>query len=174
MGGNGEAQAAESIDFTPERERHLRFVGREDVLARLDAWLLGPNDTRRVLVTGGPGMGKSALLANWLDRREAAGAQVPHHFVRRQVMLQKQALWASAEAYRPRHDWICEPTAERPGRTVIRVHHATLARTLARWPSTVAPTTRQYALRPPLRHAKGSRGSIRTPSFSVALREAYS
>ncbi|MGH9886325.1 MAG: NACHT domain-containing protein, partial [bacterium] len=36
-----------------------------------------------VVVTGGPGMGKSAILAAWLARREAAGAAVPHHFIRR-------------------------------------------------------------------------------------------
>ena len=90
MGGSGEAQASrpadERIDFTLERGRHRRFVGREDVLARLDAWLLGPDDTGWVVVTGGPGMGKSAILSKWLDRREAAGAAVPHHFVRRQVI----------------------------------------------------------------------------------------
>jgi hypothetical protein len=56
------------------------------VLARLDEWLLGPDDTGWVVVTGGPGMGKSAILSKWLDRREAAGAAVPHHFVRRQVI----------------------------------------------------------------------------------------
>ena len=77
---------AELIDFTLERGRHRRFVGREDVLARLDDWLLGPDDTGWVVVTGGPGMGKSAILSTWLDRREAAGAAVPHHFVRRQVI----------------------------------------------------------------------------------------
>jgi hypothetical protein len=27
-------------------------------------------------------MGKSAILAAWLARREAAGATVPHHFIR--------------------------------------------------------------------------------------------
>jgi AAA ATPase domain/WD domain, G-beta repeat len=89
VGGSREVRAsaaAELIDFTIERERHLRFVGREDVLARLDQWLLGPDDTRWVVVTGGPGMGKSAVLSTWLARREAAGARVPHHFVRRQVI----------------------------------------------------------------------------------------
>src|SRR5689334_24243473 len=30
-------------------------------------------------------MGKSAVLSEWLARREVAGAVVPHHFVRRQV-----------------------------------------------------------------------------------------
>jgi hypothetical protein len=77
---------AERIDFTLERGRHRRFVGREDVLARVDEWLLGPDDAGWVVITGGPGMGKSALLSKWLDRREAAGAAVPHHFVRRQVI----------------------------------------------------------------------------------------
>src|SRR5688572_20292448 len=91
VGGRGEPLApspvrAELIDFTVERQRHRRFVGREDVLARLDEWLLGPDDTGWVVVTGGPGMGKSAILSAWLARREAAGAVVPHHFVRRQVI----------------------------------------------------------------------------------------
>jgi hypothetical protein len=56
------------------------------VLARLDEWLLGSDDTRWVVVSGGSGMGTSAILSKWLDRREAAGAAVPHHFVRRQMI----------------------------------------------------------------------------------------
>jgi hypothetical protein len=43
------------------------------VLARLDAWLDGPEEAGWVVVTGG------------LARREASAAVVPHHFVRRQV-----------------------------------------------------------------------------------------
>jgi WD40 repeat protein len=78
------SQAA-PIDFTAERQRHGRFVGRDDVLARLDEWLLGPKQVGWAVVTGGPGMGKSAILSAWLARREAAGAVVPHHFIRRQV-----------------------------------------------------------------------------------------
>jgi hypothetical protein len=78
--------AAELIDFTLERGRHRRFVERDDVLALLDEWLLGPDDTGWVVVTGGPGMGKSAILSKWLERRETASAAVPHHFVRRQVI----------------------------------------------------------------------------------------
>ena len=203
MGGSGEAQAsppaAERIDFTVERGRHRRFVGRDDVLARLDEWLLGPDDTGWVVVTGGPGMGKSALLSKWLDRREAAGAAVPHHLVRRQVidwdqperiaaalavrrpggalagragrgrrmelhdkerfvhearqlLLEEPAAWAGAEAYRPRHDWVRELMAERLGAAALRAHHETLARTLARWPSTAEPMARRYALRHALIH----------------------
>jgi hypothetical protein len=45
--------------------------------------LIADRVDRWVVVTGGPGMGKSALLAAWLARREAAGAVVPHHFIRR-------------------------------------------------------------------------------------------
>ncbi|HET9624419.1 MAG TPA: AAA family ATPase [Kofleriaceae bacterium] len=70
------------IDFTAERARHARFVGRAALLAQLDGQLLaGPSQW--VVVTGGPGMGKSAVLAAWLARRDAAGGPVPHHFIRR-------------------------------------------------------------------------------------------
>jgi hypothetical protein len=53
------------------------------LLARLDQLLVEDLAARWVVVTGGPGMGKSALLAAWFGRREAAGAAVPHHFIRR-------------------------------------------------------------------------------------------
>jgi len=46
------------------------------VLAQLDEWLIGPGEAGWVVVTGGPGMGKSAVLSAWLARREAAGASV--------------------------------------------------------------------------------------------------
>src|SRR6185295_4783560 len=52
-------------------------------LTRLDQLLVADGPDRWVVVTGGPGMGKSAMLAAWLARREAAGAVVPHHFIRR-------------------------------------------------------------------------------------------
>ena len=73
----------ERFDYTNERQRHERFVGREALLARLDALLVDDSADRWVVVTGGPGMGKSAILSAWLARREAAGAVVPHHFIRR-------------------------------------------------------------------------------------------
>ncbi|HEX7838211.1 MAG TPA: ATP-binding protein [Kofleriaceae bacterium] len=81
------------MDFTAERQRHLRFFGRKDVLARLDEWLDGPRETGWVVVTGGPGTGKSAILSAWLERRQATDAVVPHHFIRRQV-----ADWDQPEA----------------------------------------------------------------------------
>ena len=79
MGRRGEplppsSARAKLIDFAIERQRHRRLVGREDVLAQLDEWLLGPGEAGWVVVTGGPGMGKSAVLSAWLERREAAGA----------------------------------------------------------------------------------------------------
>jgi hypothetical protein len=72
-----------AIDFTIERQRHAGFVGRAELLGRLDELLIADRTDRRVVVTGGPGMGKSAVLAAWLARREAAGDVVPHHFIRR-------------------------------------------------------------------------------------------
>jgi hypothetical protein len=73
--------SGERIDYRIERQRHESFVGRDELLDRLDQLLVaGPAD-RWVLITGGPGMGKSALLARWLTRRERAGDRVPYHFI---------------------------------------------------------------------------------------------
>jgi broad-specificity NMP kinase len=75
--------SGERFDYSNERQRHEKFVGRVALLARLDELLVDDGDDRWVVVTGGPGMGKSAILSAWLARREAAGAVVPHHFIRR-------------------------------------------------------------------------------------------
>lgn len=78
--------ASDIIDFQLERGRHEELIGREDVMAELEALLLGGPSRGWVLVKGGPGRGKSALLAEWLKRREGAGLPVPpHHFLRRGV-----------------------------------------------------------------------------------------
>jgi len=71
------------FDYDIERKRHERFVGRAELLDRLDRLLVADGSDRWVAVTGGPGMGKSALLAAWLGRRGAVGAAVPYHFIRR-------------------------------------------------------------------------------------------
>jgi hypothetical protein len=73
----------EWLDYRIERQRHEGFLGREALLAELDRLLVEDHTDRWVVVTGGPGMGKSAILTAWLARREAAGAVVPHHFIRR-------------------------------------------------------------------------------------------
>jgi WD40 repeat protein len=77
------AMTGERLDYTSERQRHERVVGRAALLAQLDS-LLGGDADRSVVIIGGPGTGKTALLAAWLARQEAAGAVVPHHFIRRQ------------------------------------------------------------------------------------------
>ncbi len=68
-------------------------MGRTALLARLDQLLIEEPADRWVVVTGGPGMGKSALLSQWLARREAVGDPVPHHFIRR-----GRANWGAPEA----------------------------------------------------------------------------
>jgi predicted ATPase len=73
----------ERIDYSIERQRREGRVGREALLDQLDELLTADCADRWVVVTGGPGMGKSALLAAWLARRERASAVVPHHFIRR-------------------------------------------------------------------------------------------
>jgi ATP/maltotriose-dependent transcriptional regulator MalT len=73
----------ERLSYDIERQRHEGFVGRAALLDRLDLLLTSDGPDRWVVVTGGPGMGKSALLAAWLSRREQAGDAVPHHFIRR-------------------------------------------------------------------------------------------
>src|ERR1041384_2592415 len=73
------------FDYSIERQRHEQFVGRAGLLARLDELLVHGEPDRWVAITGGPGMGKSALLAAWLSRRVDAGAVVPHHFIRRRM-----------------------------------------------------------------------------------------
>ncbi len=78
--------ASEIIHFRSERARHERVLGREDVFKELDRLLLRDVGTRGwVLVKGGPGMGKSAILAHYLDRLEGNNQRVPHHFLRRGV-----------------------------------------------------------------------------------------
>jgi len=72
----------ELIDFSNERGRHTCFFGREEVLEEMDAWLLA-RDCGWLLVTGSPGLGKSALLDRWLRRRQATGKRTAFHFIRR-------------------------------------------------------------------------------------------
>jgi WD40 repeat protein len=82
------------IDFAAERARHEHFFGREDVFGELDV-LLGARTSGWVVITGGPGMGKSALLERWLSRREQAGLLTAYHFIRR-----GHQDWAEPEAVR--------------------------------------------------------------------------
>ncbi|MFH1740847.1 MAG: ATP-binding protein [bacterium] len=85
MQGDGKAfQPSEIIDFTVERSRHERLFGREKVFEDLDGFLLGEGSSRGwALVTGGPGMGKSAILSHYLDRLEKEKHTCAYHFLRR-------------------------------------------------------------------------------------------
>jgi WD40 repeat protein len=78
-------QRQEIINFNLERQRHRPFVGREDVFSRLDSWLLSQTGESWVLISGGPGTGKSAILSNYVERLEKEGLDVAVHFLRRQV-----------------------------------------------------------------------------------------
>lgn len=49
----------EIIDFSTEWVRHTCFFGREDVFEEMDAWLAA-GDRGWLLITDGPGLGKSA------------------------------------------------------------------------------------------------------------------
>ncbi len=82
LAGQGQPQsplralARDVIDFTLERSRHTSFFGREDVLAAIDAALSDAMKARGagfIVLKGGPGMGKSAILSEWLRRREEQG-----------------------------------------------------------------------------------------------------
>ncbi|MCX4239758.1 CHAT domain-containing protein [Paraliomyxa miuraensis] len=77
VGGRGR----EIIDFSAERARHEYFFGREDVLASMDRWIEG-HDRGWLLVTGGPGLGKTAILNRWALGREDKGLPIAVHFIR--------------------------------------------------------------------------------------------
>lgn len=60
--------------------RHAHFVGREEDLVYIDAF--AHSDRRHLVITGESGMGKSALLANWIRRNEkCSDFHLVYHFV---------------------------------------------------------------------------------------------
>jgi WD40 repeat protein len=81
------------IDFTHERLRHGTIFAREAVFRTVEGWMESAS-RGWILIKGGPGTGKSAILTAILDRLEAErkGA-VPHHFLRR-----GQATWNEPDA----------------------------------------------------------------------------
>jgi WD40 repeat protein len=72
------------IDFAQERARHTRILAREQVFETLHGWIEGAL-TGWILVKGGPGTGKSAILSAMLDQLEAryGPETVPYHLLRR-------------------------------------------------------------------------------------------
>lgn len=73
-----------AINFDSELLRHTDFFGRRDVLAKIESLVEGPQALPRgwVLLLGGPGVGKSAILAQVVEK---GGRLVPHHFIRRGI-----------------------------------------------------------------------------------------
>ncbi|APR85050.1 WD40 repeat protein [Minicystis rosea] len=73
----------EIIDFGDERSRHGQLFGRDDVLAKLRSWMIGERALARgwVLLLGGPGVGKSAIVNRVLE--DLSPDRTPHHFIRR-------------------------------------------------------------------------------------------
>jgi len=97
--------ASEVFDWTRERQRHAELFGREPAFQALEEAL------RRggwVVVSGRPGVGKTALLVHLLNQLEQRrGRPVPHHFLRRSVAdsarpgVVLRALSAQVEAQYP-------------------------------------------------------------------------
>lgn len=75
----GVDSASDTIDFQAELSLHQFLLGREGVLVELNALLPGGPSRGWVLLKGGSGIGKSALLAEWFKWRDCAGPPVPLH-----------------------------------------------------------------------------------------------
>lgn len=72
------------IDFSIEKWRHKNFFGREDILSELNRLIeLSREQGGYVLLQGGPGSGKSAIMWQWLQLQLQRGEIIPHHFIRR-------------------------------------------------------------------------------------------
>ena len=66
------------LDFARQVERHIAsFTGRLWLLADVDGWLASPPGSRVLWLTGGPGIGKSAIATHLCHRR---GEVIAHHF----------------------------------------------------------------------------------------------
>jgi hypothetical protein len=72
------------LDDSLERQQQQWFRRRDVILDELDRALVSDSVDRWVVLTGGVGTGKTAILISLLARREADGGRVAHHFVQRQ------------------------------------------------------------------------------------------
>ena len=82
--GTVPAASAGLIDFAQERMRHGEIIGREEAMSTVRGWIDG-SSRGWVLIKGGPGTGKSAILVGILNRleKEYGAESVPYHFLRR-------------------------------------------------------------------------------------------
>jgi hypothetical protein len=90
------------FDFDWMYSRHSRFVGRQWLLDRFDQWLRQENEPVLFLV-GPPGIGKSAVLTEWVKTRMGVGGV---HFCRhdREDLRNPEAMVASLAGQLLRHD----------------------------------------------------------------------
>ncbi|CAN97289.1 WD-repeat protein [Sorangium cellulosum So ce56] len=122
------------IDFEDEFSRHGQIFAREDVLAELCRWLVGDKRLHRgwLLLLGGPGVGKSAILTSLL--RMLPAPRPPCHFIRRgmegfdrpEVVV--QSLCAQLERLYPEHGSADLPSEMRLGELLKRLSTKELAR----------------------------------------------
>ncbi|MBI4568917.1 MAG: TIR domain-containing protein, partial [Planctomycetes bacterium] len=77
------AQRLGLIDFSDYVNRKSRlFVGRDWLFERLEKWRRSPGEERAMLLTAGPGFGKSAVVAELL-RRDESREVLAYHFCQR-------------------------------------------------------------------------------------------
>lgn len=71
------------IDFAQERMRHGEIIGREPAIATVRGWIDGASKGW-ILIKGGPGTGKSAILVAILNQleQEYGAESAPYHFLR--------------------------------------------------------------------------------------------
>lgn len=75
------------LDFRQEWNRHGTFCARTSVFQRLSQLLSEPAfDRGYIVITGSPGIGKSALLTHWLRTVTLEDTWISHHFVRKGVI----------------------------------------------------------------------------------------
>ena len=71
-------------DFTREILQAPTPCGREEMLRMIDVFVRGPRDVPFFTIAGGPGTGKSTIVAAYLRRRKMKGVEHPHFLVDRE------------------------------------------------------------------------------------------
>jgi hypothetical protein len=66
--------AQTTLDFSAYIDERTRdFTGREWVFAKIDRWLANPDAPRTFIITGEPGIGKTAIATRLTQIRDLAG-----------------------------------------------------------------------------------------------------
>lgn len=93
-GASAVSRRTDLIDFTDERSRHGHVFGREPLLDEIDR-LLDPDGgaARWVLVQGSPGLGKSAIVHEYLKRVIGRATTPPRTHVAMHFIRRDRAAW---------------------------------------------------------------------------------